>query len=62
MSDDRQTGMPEQDRGSGRITRSAVEALQGEIILRKRWQRVVFIAGLIGIALVGVAVSWLASV
>lgn len=31
---------------SGRNTR------QGEIILRRRWQRVVFIAGLAGIALV----------
>lgn len=38
MADD-----PQQDRYP------AEKARQGEIILRKRWQRVVFIAGLIGI-------------
>lgn len=43
------------------LTRSALEARQGRIILRKRWQRVVFIAGLVGIPVVGVALTWLAA-
>ena len=33
-------------------TLSAEEARQGEIILRKPWQRVVFVSGLIGCAFV----------
>jgi hypothetical protein len=37
-------------------TFSGREARQGEIILRRRWQRIVFIAGLAGVViLVGVA-------
>lgn len=62
MSDDRMTETSGQDQNARPITRSALEARQGEIVLRKRWQRVVFVAGLIGIALVGVAVAWFASV
>lgn len=30
---------------------SAQDVRQGEIILRRRWQRIVFIAGLVGIVL-----------
>lgn len=41
--------MSERDRPK---TLSAEEARQGEIILRKPWQRVVFVAGLIGCVLV----------
>ncbi|HEY2889341.1 MAG TPA: hypothetical protein VGJ31_01880 [Dongiaceae bacterium] len=33
---------------------SAEKARGGEIILRRRWQRIVFIAGLVGVALVAV--------
>jgi hypothetical protein len=35
---------------------SAEKARQGEVILRKRWQRLVFIAGLAGIVVV--ALVW----
>lgn len=37
-----------------RIVISAQKARQGEIILRKPWQRAVFIAGLIGIVVLAV--------
>lgn len=36
------------------IVLSAEKARQGEIVLRKRWQRVVFIAGLVGIVVLAV--------
>lgn len=36
------------------IVISAEKARQGEIILRKRWQRAVFIAGLFGIVVLAV--------
>ncbi len=42
------------------ITLSGEDARQGEIILRKRWQRIVFIAGLVGIAVVLVIAHFLA--
>lgn len=34
----------------------AEKARQGEVILKRRWQRIVFIAGLAGIVLVGLVV------
>lgn len=34
----------------------AEKARQGEAILKRRWQRIVFIAGLAGIVLVGLVV------
>lgn len=37
---------------------STEDVRQGEIILRKRWQRIVFIAGLVGMVVVAIAVSW----
>jgi hypothetical protein len=37
----------------------AEKARQGEIILKRRWQRVVFIAGLAGIVLVALALNFL---
>lgn len=39
-----------------RIVISAQKARQGEIILRKPWQRVMFIAGLVGIVVLAVLV------
>lgn len=36
----------------------AEKARQGEIILRKRWQRIVFIAGLVGFVLFVVIMGW----
>jgi hypothetical protein len=36
----------------------AEKARQGEIVLRRRWQRIVFIAGLIGLVVLAVAVRW----
>ena len=36
---------------------SAEDARGGEIILRKRWERIVFIAGLVAAILFGLAVS-----
>jgi hypothetical protein len=38
----------------------AEKARGGEIILRRRWQRIVFIAGLVGVALVAVIARLLA--
>jgi len=35
----------------------AEKARQGEIILRRRWQRVVFIAGLVGIAVLALVLA-----
>lgn len=35
------------------------KARQGEIILRKRWQRIVFVAGLAGMVVVAAVVSYL---
>jgi hypothetical protein len=40
-------------------TYPAEKARQGEIILKRRWQRVVFIAGLAGIVLVAFALNFL---
>lgn len=37
---------------------STEDVRQGEIILRKRWQRIAFIAGLIGMVVVAIAVGW----
>lgn len=34
------------------IILSGEDARQGEVILRKRWQRIVFVAGLVGIVVV----------
>ena len=42
--------------GQERIVRSAEEARQGRIVLRRRWQRTVFVAGLVGMAVLAVAV------
>lgn len=36
----------------------AEKARQGEIILRKRWQRIVFIAGLVGLVLLAFFIRW----
>lgn len=36
----------------------AEKARQGEIILRKRWQRSVFIAGLVGFVLFAAIMGW----
>lgn len=41
------------------ITLSAQDARQGEIILRRRWQRIVFIAGLGGVVVVLVIAHFL---
>lgn len=38
----------------------AVKARQGEIVLRRPWQRAVFIAGIAGAALIGFAAGLLA--
>jgi hypothetical protein len=35
----------------------AEQARQGEIVLRKRWQRIVFIAGLTGAVLLGLILA-----
>jgi hypothetical protein len=43
------------DDGEKQVIISAEKARQGEIILRKRWQRVVFIAGLVGIVVLAIA-------
>lgn len=37
----------------------AEKARQGEIILRRRWQRIVFIAGLVGILLLTLALQFM---
>ncbi len=42
------------------IVLSAEKARQGDIVLRKRWQRVVFIAGLAGVVVLAVAVRFFA--
>lgn len=42
-------------------TLNADEARQGEIILRKPWQRVVFVSGLVGCALVPLVLYALAT-
>jgi hypothetical protein len=42
---------PRRQDSDGSRTYSGEEVRQGEIILRKRWMRVVFIAGLVGCAL-----------
>ncbi len=49
MSDDKQ-----EKKG---VTLSGEEARQGEIILRTRTQRIVFIAGLVGIVVLALLVS-----
>ena len=50
------------ERESERRAYPAEKARQGEIILRKRWQRVVFIAGLAGcVLLVLVLRLWMAA-
>jgi hypothetical protein len=36
---------------------SVEEVRQGEIILRKRWQRIVFIAGLVGMVLLALVMG-----
>jgi len=36
----------------------ADKARQGEIILRKRWQRIVFIAGLAGFVVLALVLGW----
>ncbi|MEX2628709.1 MAG: hypothetical protein WD341_02140 [Tistlia sp.] len=40
------------ERGQGPREYSGDKARQGEVILKARWQRVVFVAGLVGLALV----------
>nr|CAD6438822.1 peptide ABC transporter permease [Rhizobium sp. Q54] len=39
-------------------TYSAEQARGGEIILRTRWRRVVFISGLVGLVVLAVLVRW----
>lgn len=43
-----------------RIVMSAEEARQGGILLRRRWQRLVFIAGLVGFVILAVVLRILA--
>jgi hypothetical protein len=47
---------PRHQHSDGSPTYSAEEVRQGEIILRKRWMRVIFIAGLVGCALLALGV------
>lgn len=52
IEDDRMPGQNHEQEFSGR------DARQGEIMLRKRWGRVVFIAGLAGIAIIAIVLGW----
>ena len=54
--------MDQQTKNGDRPTYSAEQARGGEIILRRRWQRVVFIAGLAGAALFGLLLAILGGV
>jgi len=45
--------MPDPNRNETRPAYPAEKARGGEIILRKRWQRVVFVAGLAGAVVLG---------
>ncbi|MGQ7790873.1 hypothetical protein ACUN0C_00515 [Faunimonas sp. B44] len=60
MPDQREpaTGKADPPGGTAR-SYSAEEASQGEIVLRRKWQRVVFIGGLVGIGfLLLVLLGW----
>lgn len=52
--------MDEPDRtiGEDRKHISARDARGGEIVLRRRWMRIIFIAGLIGLALLAIVLSY----
>lgn len=56
MPTDRSSRPTSRDGGPDAKTYSPQEARQGRIILRKPWQRALFIAGLIGIVVL--AVLW----
>ena len=43
-------------------TFSAEQARGGEVILRTRWRRVVFISGLLGLVLLAAVLGWFASI
>lgn len=47
---------PRRQHSDGSRTYPGEKARQGEIILRKRWMRVVFIAGLVGCALLALGI------
>jgi small basic protein len=49
------------DAGEKRVVISAEKARQGEIVLRKRWQRGVFIAGLVGAVVLAIVLRFAAS-
>jgi len=51
--------MEEQDRAAGTVY-SAERARQGDIVLRSRRRRLVFIAGLAGLVLLGLVVGFAA--
>jgi hypothetical protein len=57
MAKDRQN---EARAASGGNAYSAQKVRQGDIVLRRRWQRVVFIAGLAGMAVFVLVTTWLA--
>ncbi|MEZ5831241.1 MAG: hypothetical protein R3D05_08665 [Dongiaceae bacterium] len=49
--------MPDTNHDPTKRPYPADKARGGEIILRSRWQRVVFIAGLVGAVLIGLVLS-----
>jgi len=48
-------GRPDADDNGPQGAYPADKARQGDIVLRKKWQRIVFIAGLVGMALLALA-------
>lgn len=42
----------------GRLEYPGRNARQGEIILRTRWRRIVFITGLVGIVILAALLNW----
>ena len=42
-----------------RITITEDEARQGDIVLRKRWQRGTFIGGIVAVAVVSLFLAWI---
>lgn len=57
------TEEPQNDKtgeASGRPTYAAQDVRQGQVILRKRWQRIVFFGGLVGLVLLPLALMLVA--
>lgn len=52
MATDRKTGETETTK-----THSARDVRQGEIVLRRYWQRIVFIGGLVALAVIAILAS-----